>query len=109
MSFTTLSLSHSNGTSLKFVGFSPRGVTPTSKFVWVLPFPHGDAKKHKDLFWFGQEKALRPAGEKCLYYSAPKCLYRGEYKRGVNGDGVSLLHYVWLESCVVSTPRPPLL
>ena len=24
-----------------------------------------------------------------MYYSAPKCLYRGEYKRGMNGDGVS--------------------
>ena len=37
--------------------FSPQGVTPTSKFVCVLPFPDGDA-----LSWFGQEKALRPAG-----------------------------------------------
>jgi len=43
--------------------FSPRGVTPTSEFVCVLPFLDGDAKRHKDLSWFGQEKALRPAGE----------------------------------------------
>jgi len=42
--------------------FSPRGVTPTSKFVCMLPFPDGDAKRHKDLSWFGQEKA-HPAGE----------------------------------------------
>ena len=28
-----------------------------------FPFPDGDAKRHKDLSWFGQEKALRPAGE----------------------------------------------
>ena len=42
--------------------FSPRGVTPASKFVCVLPFPDGDAKRHKNLSWFGQEKALRPAG-----------------------------------------------
>ena len=63
--------------------FSPRGVTPTRKFVCVLPFPDGDAKRHKDLSWFGQEKALRPAGEGSLYYLAPKCLYRGEYKRGM--------------------------
>jgi len=63
--------------------FSPRGVTPTSKFVCVLPFPDGDARRHKDLSWFGQEKALRPAGEGSLYYLAPKCLYRGEYKRGM--------------------------
>jgi len=43
--------------------FSPRGLTPTSEFVCVLPFPDGDAKRHKDLSWFGQEKALRPADE----------------------------------------------
>jgi len=42
--------------------FSPRGVTPTSKFVCVLPFPDGDARRHRDLSWFGQEKALHPAG-----------------------------------------------
>ena len=29
--------------------FSPRGVTPMSKFVCVLPFPDGDARRHKDL------------------------------------------------------------
>ena len=63
--------------------FSPRGVTPTSKFVCVLPFPDGDARRHRDLSWFGQEKALGPAGERDLYYLAPKCLYRGEYRRGV--------------------------
>ena len=63
--------------------FSPRGVTPTSEFVCVLPFPDGDPKRHKDLSWFGQEKALRPAGEESLYYSAHKCLYRGEYKCGM--------------------------
>ena len=63
--------------------FSPRGVTPTSKFVCVLPFPDGDARRDKDLSWFGQEKALRPAGEESLYYLAPKCLYRGEYKCGM--------------------------
>ena len=63
--------------------FSPRGVTPTSKFVCVLPFPDGDARRHRDLSWFGQEKALRPAGGESLYYLAPKCLYRREYKRGM--------------------------
>ena len=62
--------------------FSPRGVTPTSKFVCVLPFLDGDARRHKDLSWFGQEKALRPAGGS-LYYLAPKCLYRGEYNCGM--------------------------
>ena len=29
--------------------FFPRGVTPTSKFVCVLPFPDGDARRHKGL------------------------------------------------------------
>ena len=62
---------------------SPRGVTPTSKFVCMLSFPDGDARRHRDLSWFGQEKALRPAGEGSLYYLAPKCLYRGKYKRGM--------------------------
>ena len=54
---------------------------------WICmrtPFPRWWSKKtHKDLSWFGQEKALRPAGGESLYYSAPKCLYRGEYKRGM--------------------------
>ena len=64
--------------------FPPWGVTPTSEFVCVLPFPDGDAKIHtKILSWFEQEKALRPAGEESLSYFAPKCLYRGEYKRGM--------------------------
>ena len=49
----------------------------------MLPFPDGDVRRHRDLSWFGQEKALRPAGEGDLYYLAPKCLYRGEYKRGM--------------------------
>jgi len=63
--------------------FSPRGVSPASKFVCVLPFPDGDARRHRDLSWFGQEKALRPAGGESLYYLAPKCLYMGEYKPGM--------------------------
>jgi hypothetical protein len=32
---------------------------------------------HKDLSWFGQKKALHPAGGESLYYLAPKCLYKG--------------------------------
>jgi len=73
----------------------PRGVTPTSKFVCVLPFPDGDAKRHKDLSWFGQQKALRLAGAESLYYFAPKCLYRGEYKRGVELDEVRKFYCIW--------------
>ena len=71
--------------------YSPRGVTLTSKFVCVLPFPDGDARRHKDLSWFGQEKALRLAEEGSLYYLAPKCLYRGEYKLGVEWSMETLL------------------
>ena len=78
--------------------FSPRGVTPTSKFVCVFPFPDGSARRHKDLSWFGQEKALRPAGEGSSCYLAPKCSYRGEYKRGVK-YGSSTVYGVVL--CVV--------
>ena len=70
--------------------FSPWRVTPTSEFVCELPFSDGDAKRHKNLSWFGQEKALRPAGGESLYYFAPKCLYRGEYKRGMEyGDSTA--------------------
>ena len=51
--------------------FSPRGVTPTSKFVCVLPFPDGSGK---DISWFGQEKALRPAGGKvCIILHLSAC------------------------------------
>ena len=54
--------------------FSPRGVTPTSKFVCVLPFLDGDARRHRDLSWFGQEKALRPAGERvCIILHLNAC------------------------------------
>jgi hypothetical protein len=57
--------------------------------VWVLsqlvnqmlrvPNLNGDARRiHGDLSWFGQKKALRPAGrrEYCIFL-APKCLRRG--------------------------------
>ena len=80
--------------------FSPRGVTLTNEFVCMLPFPDGDAKR-QDLSWFGQEKALRPAGEESLYYSAPKCLYRGEYKRGMECVCVLLRRGIVLFLCVL--------
>ena len=82
----------------------------------VLPFPDGDARRHKDLSWFGQEKALRPAGEVSLYYLAPKCLYRGEYKRGmkygsstVYGRGVALcvVFHLFLSPSFYSTKERP--
>jgi len=73
--------------------FFPRGVTPTSEFICVLPFRDGDARKLRDLSWFGQEKALRPMGEGSLYYLAPKCLYRGEYKRGMECESSTAYGY----------------
>jgi len=47
--------------------FPPGGSHQLVKLVCVLPFPDGDTKRHKDLSWFGQEKALRPAGEESLF------------------------------------------
>ena len=76
-----------------------------------FPFPDGDAKRHKDLSWFGQEKALRPAGGgESLYYFAPKCLYRGEYKRGMEyGSSTAYERGVALFVSPESAPRLPLL
>ena len=42
--------------------FSPRGSHQRVNLYACFPFPDGDAKRHKDLSWFGQEKALRPVG-----------------------------------------------
>jgi hypothetical protein len=45
-----------------------------------VPDLDGDARRiHGDLSWFGQKKALRPAGGggRVLYFLAPKCLRRG--------------------------------
>ena len=80
------------------VGVFPRGVTPTSKTCGCSPFQMVMQERHRDLSWFGQEKALHPAGGRCFYYLAPKCLYRGEYKLVllVDGDEVWLLFYVCL-------------
>ena len=63
--------------------FSPRGVTPTSEFVCVLPFPDGDAKRHTKIYpGSSKRRPYVQRGGESLYYFAPKCLYRGEYKRG---------------------------
>ena len=48
-----------------------------SKFVCVLPFPDGDARRHRDLSWFGQEKALRPAGGREFVLSCTEVLVQG--------------------------------
>jgi hypothetical protein len=61
----------------------------------VLPFPDGDARKDTKIYpGSGKRRPYVQRGEECLYYLAPKCLYRAEYKRGMNGDGVRLLYYV---------------
>ena len=67
------------------------------------------------LFWFGQKKALRPAGRgESVYYLAPKCLYMGEYK----WIKLRVLSPSWLWECVNGVlcilfplyhPWPPLL
>ena len=39
-----------------------------------FPFPDGDAKRHKELSWFGQEKALCPAGGRvCIISHLSAC------------------------------------
>jgi hypothetical protein len=46
-----------------------------------VSFLDGDAKRiHGGLSWFGQKKALRPAGGRSLYFLASKCSCRG-YKQ----------------------------
>jgi len=42
----------------------------------------------------GKRRPYVQRGGESLYYSAPKCLYRGEYKRGMNCGAVRLLYYV---------------
>jgi hypothetical protein len=59
--------------------FGPAGVL-SQRVNQVLRVPNldGDARRiHGDLSWFGQKKALRPAGRGVLYFLAPKCLRRG--------------------------------
>jgi hypothetical protein len=57
---------------------SREGPKSTSEFVLRVPNLDGDARRiHGSLSWFGQKKALRPAGGEVLYFFAPKCLYRG--------------------------------
>jgi len=60
----------------------------------MLPFPDGDARKDTKIYpGSGKRRPYVQRGE-CLYYLAPKCLHRGEYKGGMDGDGVWLLFYV---------------
>jgi hypothetical protein len=51
--------------------FGPgRALSRRVNLCWVLPTPDGDAKRiHGGLSWFGQKKALRPAGKGEYYIS----------------------------------------
>jgi len=61
----------------------------------VLPFPDGDARKGTKIYLgSGKRRPYVQWGERSFYYLAPKCLYRGEYRCGMDGDGVWLLYYV---------------
>jgi len=53
----------------------------------------------------GKKKPYVQRGEESLYYLAPKCLYRGEYRREMDGDGVWKLYYVCIVLCCVSSTR----
>ena len=78
-------------------------------YYCVIPTPRRVRDGHKGLSWFGQERALRPAGEDVLYYLAPKCSYRGEYKL----VGSCLVWFGCLSSSSIELPlslsRRPLL
>ena len=60
--------------------FGPRGVTPTSEFICVLPFLDGDARMTQRFILVRAREGPTSNRGKTLYYLAPKCLYRGEYK-----------------------------
>jgi hypothetical protein len=61
----------------------------------VFPTPDGDAKRiHEDLSWFGQKKALRPAGkgEYCISLHLSACVGVTSRERG-NRSQVSKKEY----------------
>jgi len=63
----------------------------------VLPFPDGDARKDTKIYpGSGKRRPYVQQGGRSFYYLAPKFLYRGEYKCGMDGDGVWFLFYVCL-------------
>jgi len=74
----------------------PPGVTPTSKTSACSPFQMVMQEKTQRfiLVWVREGPTSSGGGGEFLYYLTPKCLYRGEYRRGMNGDGVRLLYYV---------------
>ena len=59
----------------------PGGVTPTSKLVCVFPVPDGDARMIQRFILVRAKEGPTSSGGDVFYYLAPKCLYRGEYRR----------------------------
>jgi len=55
--------------------FSPRGVTPTSEFVCILPFPDGDAKRHTKIYpGSGKRRLYVQRGERvCIILHLISC------------------------------------
>jgi len=84
--------------------FSPRGVTPTSKTSACSPFQMVmQEKTQRFILVQAIEGPTSSGGERCFYYLAPKCLYRGEYKSvWMDEDEVWLLYYVCLVSPALS-------
>jgi len=91
--------------------FSPRGVTPTSKFVCVLPFPDGDARKDTKIYpGLGKRRPYVQRGRRvCIISHLSACT-------GVNTSvcelGLSmeaLLRVSVVSHDPVSLPGPPLL
>jgi len=80
--------------ALQLSVFSPRGVTPTSKTSVCSPFQMVMQEKMQGFILVWAREGPTSSGGECLYYLAPKCLYRGEYRRGMDGDEVWLLYYV---------------
>ena len=91
--------------------FSPRGVTPTSEFVRVLPFPDGDAKRHTKIYpGSGKRRPNVQRGERlCIILHLSACT-------GVNTSVVWSMEVLLRMGVVlrdvlsvVFTPGPPLL
>jgi len=86
--------------------FSPRGVTPTSETSACPPFQMVMQEKTQRFILVRAREGPTSSGEERLYYLAPKCLYRGEYKSGVGGDGVWWLFNVCLLLSIRSWASP---
>ena len=91
--------------------FSPRGVTPTSKFVCVLPFPDGDARK--------DTKIYPGSGKRRPCFQRGRRVYIIPHLSACTGVNTSMCELGWsMETLIrvsvvshdpVSLPGPPLL